>query len=188
MIKFNAEISKMVPEEVRKAATQSNLPVGYTFINPQIGFAHGSLKSPMGITDLLHYTKVDEYFQTMYILAVSDLFDDTSTKQLQLITVKHSLKEGWYLADGVLLSSGGAQFLSEKPVYSRGPQALEEMNGIVQKIVPDMLRQSGVPSIPCLLRLTKYTWLVHIFFLYMQPYNIKVEHACSTNNGLVLVL
>ena len=157
----------MVPEEVRKAATQSNLPVGYTFMNPQVGFAHGSLKSPMGITDLLHYTKVDEYFQTIYLLAVTDLFDATSTKQLQLITVKHSLKEGWYLADGMVLSSDGThalRFLSEKPVYSRGPGALEEMNEVVQKVVPDMLRQSGVPSIPCLQHLMKYTWLV--YFLY----------------------
>ena len=145
------------------AATQSNLPEGCTFCNPEIGFAHSSLKSAMGVTDLLHYTEVDESFQTMYLLVVTNLFDAGSTQQLQLITVKHHLRKGWYLADGVLLSSDGTCaicFLHEKPAYNRGSQPLEEMNRVVQRIMPKMLMQNGVPSIPCLLHLTKYTWLV----------------------------
>ena len=155
---------KVIPDEIRKPATQSNLPAGYVFCNPEVGFAHGSLKSTANVTDLLHCTEADEYFQTMYLLAITNLFDATSAKHLQLITVKYHLKERWYLADGVLVSSDGIhalQFLSEKPVYSRGPQPLEEMNGIVQRVVPEMLRRNGVPSILCLLHLTKYTWLVY---------------------------
>ena len=146
---------------MEKAATQSNLPEGFTFCNPEMGYAHGSFKSPMGITDLLHYTEVDASFQMVYALVVNNLFDANLTEQLQLITVKHHLKDGWYLADGVLLSNDVTHaicFLNERPVHNRGPQPLEEMNRVVQRIVPEMLRQSGVPSIPCLLHLTKYTW------------------------------
>ena len=160
---FNTEVLKIVPEEKEKTATQSNLPEGCTFCNPEIGFAHGSLKSPMNVTDLLHYTEIDESFQMMYLLLVTNLFDASSTEQLQLIIVKHHLKEGWYLADGALLSSDGTRavcFLLEKPVYNRGPLPLEEINGVVQRVVPKMLRQNGLPSIVCLLHLTKYTWLV----------------------------
>ena len=166
-----------MPEEFKKAATKSNLPVGYTFCNPQIGLAQSSFKCFTDITILLHYTEVNEYFQTMYLFAVTDLFNATSTKQLQLFTFKHNLKEEWYLADGVLLSSDGTcalRFLSETPVYSRGPQALEEMNGIIHKIVPNMLRRSGVPSIPCLQHLIKYTWLVQSFFMYSLQYQSRV--------------
>ena len=86
----------------------SNLPSGFTFCNPEMGFDHGSLKSPDGITDLLHYTEVDESLQTMYLLAVTNLFKANSTQQLQLIIVKHHIKERWYFADGAILSADGS--------------------------------------------------------------------------------
>ena len=95
----------MVPDEMEKGATRSNLPPGFTFCNPEMGFDHGSLKSPDGVTDLLHYTEVDESLQTVYLLAVTNLFKAYSTQLLQLIIVKHHIKERWYFADGAILSA-----------------------------------------------------------------------------------
>lgn len=153
-----------VPEEMKKAAVRSNLPPGSIFCNPEIGYAHGSLKSPLtDLTDLHHYTEVYDSFQTTYLLSAVDLLSPNSSMELHFISVKHHLEEGWYFADGAVLSTDGTcvkQFLLDKPIYDRGPQPVEEMNGIVQRIVPKMLRKSGVPSIQPLLRLLKYTWLV----------------------------
>ncbi len=126
-----------------------------------MGFAQGSLKCAVDITVLLHCMKVDEFFHTVYMLAVKNLFDSSSIYELYLISIKHHLEEKWYYADGVVLSSDGTQatrFLVDEPVYNRDPGSLEEMSRVVQRIVPEMLRRSGIPSIQPLLCLSKYTW------------------------------
>ena len=123
--------------------------------------AQGSLKSPIGVTDLLHSMIVDDTVHTLYLLAVANLFDSTLPLKLMLITVKHNLEEDSYLADGVFLSSDGTlatAFLNEKPFHERDPDALQKMNGEVQRIVPELLRKSGIPSLQPLLCLTKFTW------------------------------
>ena len=150
----------MEPVEVKKADIRSNLPSGFTFCSPNLGLAHGSLKSP-SLTDLLHYTEVDDSFQTVYLLSTVDLFGPNSTLKLHFIFTKHHLEEGWYFTDGVILSNDATcamGFLLDKPVYDRGPRPMEEVNRVVQRILPKMLRKSGVSSIQPLIRLLKYTW------------------------------
>lgn len=126
--------------------------------------AQGSLKSPIGVTDLLHCMVVDDTVHTLYLLAVANLFDSTLPLKLMLITVQHNLQKDSYLADGVFLSSDGTsavEFLCEKPFHEREPDALQKMSGEVQRIVPELLRKSGIPSLQPLLCLTKYTWYIH---------------------------
>lgn len=160
---YCTELPTLVPKEVGKPAIRSNLPPGFTFCDPEIGFAHGSLKSPPGVSDLLHCVNMDECFHTVYLLAVANLFDSSSLLELFFISMKHHLEEGWYFGDGVVLSADrthATRFLADDPVYERGPGSMEEMNTIVRRVVPEMLRKSGIPSIQPLLCLTKYTWLV----------------------------
>ena len=146
-----------------EVATRSNLPQGFLFCNPEIGFAHGSIKNPdaIGITDLLHYTEVDESLQTMYLLAVTNLFESGLPQQLYFIMAKHHIVHKWYFIDGVVLSDDGrhaTRYLLEEPFHSRESKTMEEVNAVVAKIVPLMLKKSGVSSISLLLQLTKYTW------------------------------
>lgn len=156
------ELLTLVPKEMETPAVRSNLPPGFTFCDPEtIGLAHGSFKSPAGITDLLHCVNVDKCFKTVYLLAVANLFNSSSPLELYLFSMKHHLEEGWHFVDGVVLSSDGTRatrFLVDEPVYERGPESLDEMNRTVQKIVPEMFRKSGIPSLQPLLCLTKYTW------------------------------
>lgn len=183
----------MLPEVTEKPSMQSNLPAGFTFCNPKVGLAHGSLQSPVHFTDLLHYTEVDDSFQSMYLLGATNLFNVNSPLQLHFISVKHHLKEGWYFADGALLSADGTratQFLLDKPIYDRGTQPIEEMNRTVQRIVSKMLRKCGLPNIRLLLHLTKYTWLVKRWTvpLYLgltecAHHMMCKEHACSFNSA-----
>lgn len=149
-----------MPGKMEKVATRSNLPQGFTFCNPGIGLAHCSLKNPNGVTELLHYTEVDNSLQTMYVLSVTNLFE-TSPQQLYFVMVKHHIKHNWYIADGAILSADGrcaTQYLLREPFHSRGPSTMDEMNGIVARIIPRMLKENGVSSIPLLLQLMKYTW------------------------------
>lgn len=149
--------------EIQKPAIRSNLPPGFTFCDPGLGLAHGSLKSPMGVSDLLHCVNVDGCFRTVYLLSVANLFDLSSAVELYLISMKHHVEEGWYFVDGVVLSTDGTRamrFLTDEPVYERDPESLEEMNAVAGNVVPEMLRKSGISSIEPLLCLTKYTWLV----------------------------
>lgn len=156
----------MAPEVTEKVAIQSNLPSEFTFCNPEIGFAHGSMRCSLyEYTDLLHYTEKDESFQTVYLLCAADLFSTNSPLQLHFFSVRRRLEEDWYFVDGAVLSIDGTRathFLLDKPIYDRVPQAIEEMNITVQRMLPRMLRRSGVSSIQPLLRLLKYTWLVEI--------------------------
>ena len=152
-----------MPGEMDEVATRSNLPQGFLFCNPEIGFAHGSIKNPdaIGITDLLHYTEVDESLQTMYLLAVTNLFESGLPQQLYFIMAKHHIVHKWYFIDGVVLSDDGrhaTRYLLEEPFHSRESKTMEEVNAVVAKIVPLMLKKSGVSSISLLLQLTKYTW------------------------------
>lgn len=142
------------------SATRSNLPSGYTFCNPGIGLAHGSLKSySTDVTPLLHYTEVDDTFQTTYVLDAINLFS-RSSKELHFLLVKHHIKEGWYLADGVVLSSDYQvnKFLLDKPYYARSYEAMDKMNETVKRIVPKMLRKNGMSRIQPLILLSEYTW------------------------------
>ena len=157
----------LIPQDIKRPAIRSNLPLGYTFCDPSIGFAHGSIKSPTNNADLLHCAHVDEHFHTVYLLSVANLFDSSSPMELCLISMKHHLQEGWYFVDGVVLSpdaTRATRFLVDEPVYKRKIKALEEINGIVQRIMPEMLQKSGISSLQPLLCLTKYTWLVQIYF------------------------
>ena len=154
---------------------RSNLPLKFTLCSPGIGFAHGSLKSPLHATDLLHFTEVDDSVQTMYLFGATNLFNVNSPLQLHLISVKHHMEEDWYFADGVVLSidcSRATEFLLDKAIYDRGPQTLDVMNGTVQRIIPKMFRSRGVPSIQPLLHLKKYTWLVKLLYINWLLYNI----------------
>ena len=150
---------------LEKPAIQSNLPPGFTFCDPRIDFAHCSFKCPINFTNLLHCVDVEKHIHTVYLLIVANLFDSSLPLELYMISMKHHLKEGWYFADGAVLSSDGAyatRFLVEEPVHERAPGAMEEMNRTVQRIVPKMLRKSGISSIQPLLWLTKYTWFVKV--------------------------
>ena len=154
----------MVPEVMKKETIRLNLPSGYFFCKPELGLAHGSIKSPLlDVTGLLHYTEVDESFQTVYLLDAIDMCDTNSPLQLHFLFFKHHLQEGWYFADGAILSSDASQatkFLLDKPFYERSLQAMEEINRMVQDIVPKMLRKNGVSSIWLSIHLAKYIWLV----------------------------
>ena len=145
-----------------KARIQSNLPPGYTFCHPDIGFAHASLKAPTTDNiELVHYTEVESSFQILYLLSAVNLFTTDLPLELQFFCVKHHLEEGWYFVDGVVVSMDATyalRFLRDEAIYDRGFQPLEEMNQMVQRIVPKMLQKSGVPSLQPLLRLLKYTW------------------------------
>ena len=149
-------------DKVSKAAIRGNLPPGYTFCNPEIGFA--SLKTPS--TDrvhLLHCTEVEDSLQTLYVLSAVGLFSPNSPLELHFTFVKHHLEEGWYFADCAVVSNDATfavQFLLDKPIYDRGPRPLEDMNRVVQRVVPQMLRKSGVSSIQLLIHVLKYKWLV----------------------------
>ena len=130
-----------------RVAIQSNLPPGFLFCDPEIGFAHGSLKSPLHSSDLLHYTELDDCIQTMYLLGATNLFNVDSPLQLHFIYVKHHLKERWYFIDGAAVSTNGTcvtEFLLKEPNYDRGPQPMPEMNGTVQRILPKMLRKTVI--------------------------------------------
>lgn len=154
----------VVPKEIENPAIRSNLPTGYVFCDPAIGFAHGSFKNPLNLTDLLHYADVDGNFHTVHLLVVANLFDSKSPQELYLISIKHHLKEGWYFVDGAVLSSDAThatRFLVDDPVYERDPKAMEELNITLHRVIPEMLRKSGVSSIQPILYLTKYTWSVY---------------------------
>ena len=73
---------------------RSNLPSEFTFIDPRMDFAHGSIKSPLGFTDLFHCVDIDKDFHTVFLLAVVNFYDSSSPMELCLITVKHHLKKG----------------------------------------------------------------------------------------------
>ena len=130
-------------------------------INPEIGL---SLKIPPTHTHLLHYTESTDFIQTIYMLVAKNLFGVNSFDfvELYMIFFKYHLKEGWYFADSVHLSENGAhatKFL-HNTAYTKRTQTIAEMNQAIERIVPIMLREKGVPSVPPLLSLTKYTWLV----------------------------
>ena len=153
---------------MEKPRIQSNLPPGFTFTDPRIGLAHGSIKSPLGFTDLFHCVDIDEHFHTVYLLVVVNLYDSNTPLELCLITMKHHLKEGWCLADGATLSSDctcASHFLLENPVYERGSDLLEEMSRAVQAVIPRMLRKNGLSSIHPILCLRKFTWFVFCMLL-----------------------
>lgn len=155
-------VDVMVPEEIEKTAALSNLPPGFTFCNPDMGLAHGSLKSYIAdATCLLHYTEDNGPFKTTYVLDAINLFSADSPLELHFIYVKHNLDESRYFADGAVLSNDGThalKFLLDEPFYDRGPNALEELNGTVERVIPQMLRRNGVPSLEIVILLMKYTW------------------------------
>jgi len=156
-------MTTLAPKEMEKPAIRSNLPPGFTFSDPRMGFAQGSIKSPIGCTDIFHCVDVDEDFHTVYLLVAANLFDSNSPLELYFIFMKRHLNEGWYFADGVVLSSDctcATRFLVQEPVYERIPEELEEVNRRVQRMVPEMLRKSGVPNIQPILCTKKYTWFV----------------------------
>lgn len=93
-----------VPEVKEEVTLRSNLPFRYTLCNPEIGFAQGSLKYPTHSTGLLHYTEVDGDIRTVYLFGATNLYNINLPLQLHLIFVKHHMKEGWYFADGAILS------------------------------------------------------------------------------------
>ena len=150
--------------ETKRAAIESNLPPGYTFCNPNIGLAHRSLRTPFtDHANVLHCTEVDSSLQTLYTLSAVGLFDANATLELHFVSVKHYLEEGRFFVDGAIVSNDGTRavrFLHEDPIYDRGPLPLEEMSRVLQRVVPLMLRKSGVASIPPLLQLLKYAWSV----------------------------
>lgn len=151
----------MLQEDEGKKGVQSNLPHGFVLCNPEIGFAHGSIKMPINYTNVLHYTEVNGVIETVYLLCANNLFNINLPLELHFISIKHHKEEDWYFAEGILLSSDGTcaiKFLLEKAVYDRNPQAMDEMNRTVQKVIPEMLRTRGLPSIQALLHLKKYTW------------------------------
>ena len=138
-------------------------------INPEIGL---TLKIAPTHTYLPHYTESIGFIQTVYILVAKNLFGVNSldSVQLYMIFVKHHLREGWYFADGVDLSENGAhatKFL-HNAAYTKRAQTIAEMNQTIERIVPIMLREKGVPSVPPLLSLTKYTWLVRLIKIVMS--------------------
>ena len=158
----------MTQDEVKRPAVQSYLPSGFTMCSPELGFAQGSLKTPVGHTDLLHCVEVDDPFQTTYLLRTTNI-RSADSKQLciyiDIITIKHHMVEGWYFADGALLSTNGihaTKFLLDAS-YTYHSQSITEMNKVVEKVIPMMLRRSGVSSIPLLLHLSKYTWLAILY-------------------------
>lgn len=139
---------------------RSNLPFGFTLCHACMGFAHSSIKFPPNYTQVLHCSDFDEQFCMVYLLVVADLFDSTLPSKLYFISIKHSIKDGWYFADGARLSTDRlhlTEFITDEPNYERNT---EKMIECVQKIVPEMLRRSGVPNMQLLLCLTKYTWSV----------------------------
>ena len=151
----------MVQDVIKRPRVQSYLPPEFTVCHPEIGFAQGSLKLPIGHGDLLHCVEVDDQFQTTYLLLTANI-QSADSKQLYIIAVKHHLVEEWYFVDGAHLSANGThatKFLLDES-YTRRSQSIAEMNEVVERIIPVMLRRSGVSSIPLLLYLSKYTWLV----------------------------
>ena len=145
----------------QKLAVQSFLPPEFLMINPEIDL---SLRIPSSHTMLLHYTEEADSIQTTYILIAANLFIANSLESVQMciIIVKHHMEEGWYFADGALLSANGTEateFLHNTS-YTKRSQSIEDVNRLVEEIVPEMLREKGIPSISTLLSLTKYTWLV----------------------------
>ena len=90
---------------------------------------------------------------------------------MYIITVNHHIAEGWYFADGVVLSTNATyatKFLLDVS-YTQHSQSIAEMNKVVNRIIPMMLRRSGVSSIPLLLHLSQYTWLV-VSYTNLIPY------------------
>lgn len=134
------------------------LPSGFTLCHPEIlGLEAGSLKLPAGHTVLLHYSEMSEHFNTIYMLAHADV-PTNGSKLLSIYKIKHHLTEGWYFADGLLMSSDGAhvtRFL-HNTAYTKRSQSIEEMNNIVKKMIPEILRKNGVPSVQLLTRFIKY--------------------------------
>ena len=117
---------------------------------------------PPGYTSLLHYTEVANSVQTIYVLVADNLFSSNSldTVQMCIITVKRHMVEGWCFADGTLLSAcctKAIEFLHYAP-YTNRSQSIEDMSSSVERILPKMLRENGIPSISTLLSLAKYTW------------------------------
>lgn len=143
-------MSTIIPDETKKPALQNYLPPGFILCHPDIGFAHGSLKLPVDYVSLLHHTEITDTFQMTYILAQCG----GAQMKLAFIIVKHHLHEGWYLADGALIAVNDisiTQFLHNTH-YTRRYQSIKEMNILVKSIVPKMLRENGVPSIPVLMK------------------------------------
>lgn len=157
------ELLPQVPASINKPNIRNNLPPGFIFCDPKLGFAHSSFKVPKEIAILFHCTNLDECFCTLYLLTVANLFDPTLPLELYFISIKKHLKEEWYFLDSVILSSDGSsaiKFLIDDPAHERSSESLEEMNRTVKRIVPEMFRSNGVPSIQPLLCLAKYTWYV----------------------------
>lgn len=149
----------LIPDQCEKPAVQTYLPPGFILCNPEIGFDHCSLKLPAGHSILLHCIEMNDSFKTMYMLAHANIQSDDSP-ELYFITVRHHLVEGWYFADGVHLSISGShatEFLLNTD-YTRRSQSIEEMNSIVEKVVPKMLREKGISSVGLIKSLMKYTW------------------------------
>lgn len=162
-------MSAFAPDETKKPALQNYLPPGFTLCHPNIGFAHGSLKLPVDYVNLLHYTEITDTFQMTYMLAQSG----GAQMELVFIIVKHHLHEGWYLADGAVFSVNDisiTQFLHNTR-YTRRYQSIEEMNHLVKRIVPKMLRENGVPSIPVLMKYAR------LDMIHKLPSNHPMHHA-----------
>ena len=108
--------------------------------------------------------------------------------EVALIIVKHHLHEGWYLADGALVSVSDisvTQFLHNTR-YTRRCQSIEEMNLLVKTIVPKMLRENGVPSIPVLMKYARLAML-HLSYIYKPPHGglHMLEHCAHRKPSFV---
>ena len=154
----HTDTSSLERYQMDKPALKNYLPPGFTLCHPEIvGLGAGSLKLPAGYTILLHYSEMSEHFHTIYMLAHADVPTNGSTL-LNIYIIKHHLTEGWYFADGLLISSDNAhvtRFL-HNAAYTKRTQSIEEMNNIVKKMIPAMLRKNGIPSIQLFTHFTTY--------------------------------
>lgn len=113
-----------------------------------------SFPIPIGHKYLLHHVEMEESLHTTYILAM------TTKDKLYLISIKHHQEENWYFVDGVYLSADGscATAFMQDASYTRRNYTISDMNTLITRILPVILRTKGIPSIHPTNFLIQYHW------------------------------
>ena len=140
--------------DIKKPNVQFYLPSGYAFCIPEL---HYSIKIPTNELHsiLIHWVDVNHPIHTTYLVVSTSVFTEEQA-ELYLIMVQHHLELGWYYVDGVYLSEDGShatKFLLEAP-HTRHSNSLSDVNSKLEKVIPSLLKDRGIPNFEILPRNT----------------------------------
>ena len=146
-----------------------------------MGLAHFSINFPHNQSHgvLVHWVDVEQPIHTTYLFLCTSVFTP-GPAELYLITVQHHMESGWYLVDGAHLSEDGCRatkFLLDA-AYTRRSYSLADINNKLEKVVPALMKEKGIPNFEVLLFMQRYIRLECFFNIPLRSVTIsrKVLH------------